>query len=224
MAKNLGQILAETRLIIAQKEAANSTYSDTELINWVNDAYRQIFVALRYLPTVTDYDVSGATVTLNSSSITIEHAKIKNPDNSNKYQMLEIISLAELLRRDPDYENADSDVPSCLVRPDPGSSVTQCMLYPPPKASVIAVDDALRVYGLKMPTPLAETTDTPNITENLQDVIPHWVAYRCFMGLNDEPRSTQQLTIFRSILKAQKGVSQQFSQGLSKWEWEDTLS
>ena len=220
MAKNLGQIITDARQIINQTDSANSQFSDGQIRIWVNDAYRKIVIALRHLPiTDNDYTVSSQTISLNSNTITVDQAKLKNPDNSNKYESLEIINLDQLLQMDPDYENATTNFPKYLCRVD----VTSVVLYPPPKSSVTALTTPLRTYGLELPSELTSSTDTPNLPENLHDILSHWAAHRCFTVLNDEPRSTQQLTLFRGALKDHREVSTEFSRHLKRFRWEESL-
>ena len=220
MAKNLGQIITETRQIISQPDAANSQFTDGQLKIWINDGYRQIQVALRRLPiTKNDYTVSSSEVTVDSPTISIEHAKIKNPDNSDQYKTLKIINLDELLQMDEDYENATTAVPDYLVR----TGLLTVTLYPPPKSSVTALTTPLRTYGLELQTDLSASTDTPGLPENLHDILPNWAAFRCFEFLNNEPRLTQQITIFRGSLKNQLGISAGFSKSLNRWRFEESL-
>jgi hypothetical protein len=216
VAKTISQIISDARQIIAQPVEANSNFTDVQLTAWANDAYRKIVIALRVLPvTQNDYTITAQEVTINSATLTIDQALIYNPD-SGKYESLAIKTLDELIQTDPDYENADTNVPQWMIR----KSVTSVLLYPPPKASVIAQTTPLRTFGLELPAELSVSNTTPRIPENLHDIICNYIAFRCFQFLNDEPRATQQLTIFRGSLKDQKGVSGEFSRQAKRWRFE----
>lgn len=220
MAKTLSQMLADWRQLIAQPDAANSNFSDAQGTIWANDAYRRVVTKLRNLPIkIRDYTVSAQSVTLNSGTVTIDVAKIKNPDNSDKYKEIEIITLEDLVKRDPDWESTTSAVPSHLVR----MGTFLAHLWPPPKASVIALTTPLRTYGLELPTELSGASDTPDVPGNLHDIFPHWMAGRSFQFLGKDEQAGQQFAFFNGQLRDQLSISREFSRGLKRWRWEDAL-
>lgn len=217
MAKTLTQLLADTRQLINQPDSSNSQFTDAQLTIWLNDAYRQIVIALEVLPqTPNEYAVTGAEVTVDTPTMTINQAKLKNPDASGKYSLLRIINLDWLNETNPDYENKATGMPTHLVRV--GRNTVR--LYPPPKTSVTAQTTPLKTYGLELPTEISAAGDTPDLLpENLHQILPHWPAYRCFLTLGDTASATQQLTLFRGQLKDNKSISTKFSRQLTKWRW-----
>lgn len=215
MAKTLAQIVADVRQHIGQPTESNSNYTDDQLTIWINDAYRQIVVKIRHLPITTrNYTVSAQAVTLNSATITVDIAKLLNPD-SGDYEQLNIISLEQLIAMDPDFESTTAEIPRYLVR----TGVFTASLYPQPKASVIAQTTPLRTYGLELPTELSADGDTPDLPGNLHDIISHWPAFRAFSALENQVKATEQITLFNSGLKAHKGISTEFSRNLKNWRW-----
>lgn len=220
MAKTLAQMLTEWRQIIAQPDAANSNFTDAQGTIWANDAYRRIVTRLRNLPVKTrNYTVSSQDLTLNSGTVTVDVAKIKNPDNDDDYKELEIISLEELVKIDPDWESATSAVPDKLIR----TGTFTAVLYPPPKSSVIALSTPLRTYGLELPTELSGTEDTPDVPGNIHDIFCHWMAGRAFQFLQKDDQAAQQFSMFQGLLKDQLNVSREFSRSLKRWRWEDAI-
>ena len=219
MAKTLTNLIADVRQHIAQPDASNSNFTDAQLTIWLNDAYRKVVTKLRHLPTKTrDYSVSAQQIDLNSATITVDHAKLMNPDSGNEYQLLKVISLEELLLMDADFENADADFPQYLVR----NGTFTALLYPPPKASVIALTTPLRTHGLEMPTELSSGSDTPDVPENMQDFLANWAAYRCFSALENGAKATEHITLFNSGVKDQKGLATEFSMTKKRWVWTES--
>lgn len=217
MAKTLAQLVADARQLINQPESTNSQFTDAQITTWLNDAYEQLVVALEVLPqTPNEYAVTGAEVTLDTPTILVNIAKLKNPDASSQYSVLKVINLDQLNEIDPDYENADTGMPTHMVRV--GRNTVR--LYPPPKTSVTAQTTPLKTYGLELPTAMSADGDTPSLLpENLHRILAHWPAYRCFLTLGDTASATQQLTLFRGQVKDNKGISTKFSRQLTKWKW-----
>ena len=217
MAKTLSELITESRKIIGQTDSSNSQISDSQLTTWLNDAYESTLITLRHIPKKSaDLAVTAQAVTLDDGTLTIDSARLKNPDNSEKYADLEVISLDELMALDPDWENATATFPTHLVR----TGVLTASLYPPPKASVIALTTPLRLYGLEAPDAMSASSDTPSLLPaHLHRILPHWAAFRSFSALNDEPRATQQLTLFRGQVKDNKAIATEFSRKLGRWKW-----
>lgn len=198
MAKTLSQLLTDTRRFIGETDSTNTHFSDTVLTDWLNEAYRKFVTVRRHLPvTSEDYAVTGAAVSLASTTAKVDYAKIKNPDNGGKYTPLTIITFDELMERDPDYEDAATGLPRFLVP----LSYTSARLYPPPSDSVIAQATPLRTHGLEVPSDLSDDNDTPSLRDVDQDALPFWPAYRAYSELNDAAKSTEFLTLWRSALK-----------------------
>ena len=219
MAKTIAQIVTDTRQIIGQTVAANSAFSDDQLTVWINDGYQRALTELRHLPSGhNDYTVAAQAVTLLASTITVDNAKLLNPDTGD-YDMLKPLSLDELVEEDPNYESATADMPQYFVRSDRATM----LLYPPPKASVIAQTTPLRTYGKNIPDDMSADGDTPGLPPNLHPILSHWAAFRAFSALGDEPRATQQLTLFRGSLRDQKAISTEFSRRLKKFRWTTRL-
>lgn len=219
MAKSLTEIIADVRQHIAQSDSSNSQFTDAQLTLWINDAYRKIVVELRHLPIAArDYTVSAQSVTLNSLMVTVDTAKILNPSNGD-YDLLKQIPLDELVEMDPNYESADSGVPTHFVR----TGAFTAALYPPPSAAVIAQTTPLRLYGLEVPSDLASGSDTPSLPAHLHDVIGHWPAFRAFSQMENQVKAAEHIGIFNAALKAGKGVTTQFSRRLKGWRWESRL-
>ncbi len=198
MAKTLANLLTEWRDLIAQPDSANSNFTDAQGTRWLNDAYRRIYMRLSKQDALigkTDYSsVSGGEFTLNSNQVNIHSVKMK-VQPLNKFRELDVITLHELMLREPDWENMTTDIPKYLVR----LGLRTMMLYPLPNAANLT--QTIRVYGVSLPTELSVAADTPSIPEALQDILPHWAAFRSFRTLGMDDKATQEITIFRGALK-----------------------
>lgn len=202
---NLGEMRTEARNIFGETDASNSAISDATLNSWANEAYRFICTKLETIPITERTYTIASEITLNSSTQTIDIAKILTQP-SDKWEELEIIDLDELAILDPDWENEAVDQPKYLVR----KATFTALLYPPPDTDHNGVADGIKTYGLEFKT-LSADTDTPDLPLNMHDVFPHFMAYRAFSRLQDAQRSAIEITMVNSLLKSQKHMSTKFS-------------
>lgn len=224
MAKTKAQLIADWRQHIGQPDSSNSTVSDAQGLIWLNDAYRILCQKLRHLPRKErDYSISSYSaasgVSINAETITIDEVLLKNPDSLNsdgsaKYEALQVISFAELIAMDPDYQAVTADMPKYAVRK---SSFTM-LLYPTPDSAVKAQTTPLRTYGLENPTELSSDSDTPDIPGNLHDLIPHWMAYRTYAQQENQVKVAEHLTIWNGGVKANLQLATEFSRQTKHWK------
>lgn len=219
MAKTLEDLISDTRRYIGMTDTTNTGgVTNTILTGYLNEAYREAVSALRHLPITTqDYAViSSGVVALDAATVTVDYAKLKNPDNSDKYALLEVIKFDELMEKYPDWENLDASFPVYLVQ----TGFTTAQLIPPPKASVVALTTPLRTTGLEVPADLSDDADTPDLPASIQDALPHWPAYRVFSEQENVIKATEHLTLWRSRLKAGKGLATEFNKKLRGFRWQ----
>lgn len=220
MSKTLAQLITDTRRHIAMTDTSNTgNITNVIITGWLNEAYREAIDRLRHLPmTSRDYSVAtGGAVTLNAATTTIDHARIKNPDDSdNGYIPLEVIKYDQLMEIDPDWENSTTGIPAYLVQ----RGFTAGQLYPLPKASLVALTTPLRTSGLEVPSDLSADSDVPDLPASIQDALPHWPAYRAFSEQENQIKATEHLTLWRSRLKDAKGLALEFNKKLKGFRWE----
>lgn len=215
----LSTMRSEARQILGQTDVGSSNITEAMLTNWANLAYSYIIGKTRDIPinerSYTTPSGASPTVTLNSNTITVDRAKIYvRPDNF--WQELEIVDIADLMRRDPDWENADVGVPELFVR----MGTFSARLYPPPNTSIESQATSLKTYGLANPTALAADADVPDLPILLQNLFPHYMAARGFAFLADEERSGLHFRYFYGNVKDVLQVSQKFSDQRVKWKFE----
>jgi hypothetical protein len=207
---DLTTMIAEARLIIGQPDANNSNVTDAYLTAWANQGYDFIIAETRDIPiTERSYTTpagSSPTITLNANTITVDRAKIYvRPEN--KWQELEVIGLEDLISMDPDWEDADVNVPRFLVR----MGTFSARLYPPPNTSIESQATSLKTYGLEKPTSLAAGSDVPDLPVIMHNLFPHYMAYRAFSFMENGERATSELRLFRALLKDLRQLAQKFS-------------
>lgn len=214
MSRTLSEIRGEARLMIGQPDSDNSQFTNTQLNAWVNEAYRLTVVDLGVVPISESSYTLQTTITLDTDTISVDIAKIYIRP-TNEWRELEIIALDDLLRLDPDWENAETGEPRYFVRMNQGTA----RLYPPPNAANASQASSIKTYGLELPTALSSDSDTTATPHNLDDILAHYVAYRCFQRLGDMDRAVSELTLFRGQLKAYRNISTQFSRKRRKWRF-----
>src|SRR3990167_3254801 len=215
----LSTMRSDARQILGQTDVASSNITEAMLTTWANLAYGYIIGKTRDIP-ITERSYStpaGATptVTLNANTVTVDRAKIYvRPDNF--WQELEVIDIADLMRIDADWENADVGVPEKLVR----MGTFSARLYPPPNTSIESQATSLKTYGLEHPTSLAADADVPDLPVLLQNLFPHYMAARGFAFLGDEDRSGLHFRFFYGAVKDVLQTVQKISDQRVKWKFE----
>jgi hypothetical protein len=212
---DLSTMRTEARYIIGQTDTSNSDFTQAQLTSWANEFYRWACVRLESLPITERSYTTGTTITLNASTVRVNHAKMKiQPEN--KWVELEIKDIADLIRRDADWENADTGKPDWLVK----TGTFTMRLYPPPDTANDAQASGLKTIGLELPTALSADGDLPDLPANIHDLFPHYIAYKAFTRLNDVARAGEQLLLVNTGLKAQRNVT--VNSGTKGFEWHDS--
>lgn len=217
MAKSLAQIIADARQIIAEPEFDNSHFTDAQLTIWANDAYRDIWRAISSgsrggVVTKQDYTVSAQTVSLETTLMRLDSCRFKKQPQ-DEFSEIEILTPEEMNELYPDWENDDTGIPERAVR----TGTFTLMLHPSPNAANLA--QTMRTYGIYLPTALSANTDTPDLPEPCHDLIPHWIAYRCFAFLEQSERMVAELTLYRGSLRDLKGMATNFTTKAKRWRF-----
>lgn len=210
----LSVMRSEARLIFGQPDIANSNFSESQLNTWANEFYRYACVALGSIPITERTYTTAATITLNSNTISIDKAKLLSMPSS-KWVELEIIDLSDLYAMDPDWENTATGIPSHLVR----TGTFSVRLYPAPNAANTQAA-GLKTHGLEIPSSLSADADIPDLPLHIQDIFPHWIAYRAFSRLEKDERAKSEFILVQGIMKQQKQAAIQFSAGRG-WKWQE---
>jgi hypothetical protein len=199
---DLSTMRTEARYIIGQTDTSNSDFTQAQLTAWANEFYRMVCVRLESLPITERSYTTGDTISLNANTIKVNQVKFK-AQPSNKWIELEVHDIADLVHRDPDWENATDGVPDWFVF----TGTFTARLYPPLDSSNDAQASGLKTYGLELPTALSADGDLPDLPYNIHDLFPHYMAYKAFTRLGDVARAGEQLLLVNTGLKAQRNVT-----------------
>lgn len=201
---NREELRTEARTIFGETDSSNSSISDSTLNAWINEAYRYVVTRLETIPIKERKYTTASEVTLNSSTLTVDRAKLLA--SSGDYVELDVIDIDELMAIDPDWENTATAQPTHLVRKDAFTVI----MYPYPNAAHDAIAEGLITYGMEFAT-LDSDAASPNLPLNMHDILPHYVAYRAFARLQDPNRSGAELMLVNGLLKSQKHITTKFS-------------
>jgi hypothetical protein len=201
----LSNIITECRSAISELDANNSHFTDAELTVWINEAIRFIITRLEELPVAFD-EITSATgdIDLSTKTLLVNEAYILNPDNS-KYEPLKIIDFSGLKYISPTWLSDGTDVPAYLAR----KGTFHVYLYPQPKTTYIGQN--IKLAGVDFPVDLSSSTDVPDLPQNVQDWIPHYVAYKAFPRLHEPQKSVDSLILLQGLIKSSKSISTKFS-------------
>lgn len=209
----LAELITEARSIINQTDPDNSQITDAQLTIWANESYRNIVSGMESLPETT-YSLTSALgdITLSTDILTLLRCyMLKQPDN--EYGPLTIIGPDMLESIDGGWLSADVDVPRYFVR----KSTFTGYLYPQPNTANIG--QAIKLTCLAFPTSLSASSDTPDLPKNLQDIMPHYMAYRSCQQMGQDEKATNELILVRSQLKANRQISTKFSGSNNQVMW-----
>jgi len=202
MAKTLLDLIAEARSIIGQTEENNSSITNAQMKVWANEAYRKILVKMKSIPKqINELTAATGDIPVNTNTLSIDEAYILNP-TTNDYDYLEIVDLNFLKFISNSWLTDDVGVPRYFVRKDTFSYY----LYPQPNTDYVG--KTIKTIGLQFPADMSLDTDTPSkLPLNLQELIPHYMAYRAFLQINREQDGANELITFRSALKSALSIS-----------------
>lgn len=203
---DLDAMLAEWRQLIGQPDSSDSHFTNAQGILWANEFYRYACSRLRSVPITERSYTLAQTITLNAAVLAVDLVKFSN-QATGKWEELEVIDLDDLMRLDPDWENSAAGVPTHLVRVGSFSA----RIYPTLNAAHLSLASGLKTFALENPTALSAGSDVPDLQQNIQDLFPHWMAYKAFRRLGESERATEELVMARAGVKEQAALVRQFS-------------
>jgi len=216
--KTLTELTVESRSLFNETDSANSHITDAQLYIWANEAYRYILTKTKDIPK-KENDLTAATgdITVGAHTLTIDEAYIVDPVTS-KYFQLGVIDLSYLQYINQGWLSETAGDPKYLVRKDTFS----VYLFPQPKTAFVGQN--IRTYGMEFPANMTAGTDSPDkIPLNLQDAIPHYVAYRAFAQTSMHDKAGIELELFRSMVKGQIEISTVGSNSGQVWRVTDSM-
>lgn len=209
----LSELITEARSLINQTDSNNSQITNTQLTTWANEGYRAIVARIGELPE-TEYELTSATgdMSTNTDILTMLRAYMYRP-SSGEYEKLTIIGVDKLENIDEGWLSADTNIPIYLVR----KSTHTVYLYPQPDSD--NTSQTIKLFAIAFPTSLSADEDVPDLPKNLQDLIPHYMAWRSLKQMGQEDKANTEIIFFNLQLKAQRQISTKFSGQQNRFQW-----
>ena len=186
-------ITAEARQIFQQTVEANSAITDSQILQWINEATLTLCSYFNTLPKTALAGVTAAaTLTLDDNLLKLDHASIYD---GVTYYPLETTDFVNFSRTNPMWENTPTGKPALLIR----MTDLTWKMYPAPDATWTG--KAVSIYGSVLPADLTLTTEAPPVSLAMHPAYPHYCAWKAWMVLNDPVKASQEYAIFDSIRK-----------------------
>ena len=210
--KDLDELIADARQIIAQPVESGSNFTDPQITIWLNDAYRLIALGLEIFPAEEAVYTTATELTLDDRTINANNIRFRvQPEN--EFREMRLITYDELVDLNPDFENEDVGQPTFVIR----VSTRKLRFHPPLDAANDGKAGGVKIYELRMPVDLVAGVDVPDVPSAMHQLMPSYAAHKCFEFLERQDDSITQLTLFRSGLKAMKGVNRRTSRNAKRW-------
>lgn len=202
MAKTLSELITEARSIIGQTDEDNSVIQNSQLKIWANEAYRKVLVKMKSIPKkINSLTAATGDISVDTNTLSLDEAYILNPDTGD-YDWLEVVDLSFLKYVSESWLTDDVGVPKYFARKD----TFAYYLYPQPNSDYVG--QTIQTIGLQFPTDMSGDNDTPSkLPLNLQELLPHYMAYRAFIQMGRTQEATNELITFRGSLKASLTIS-----------------
>jgi hypothetical protein len=220
MAKTLTQLIVESREIIGQTDENQSNITNTQITRWLNEGYLRAVAKLKRSGTpntISTYNVTGATVTLNTTTLAVKRARFYD-SVAGKWEHLDIRDREWFLDNYPDYENDTSGKPVILVHEAGHNDVR---LHPSPSAAYQA-SSVLKVDSVDSPTEMSAGSDTPDLPDSLHMALPHFAAYRGYDFIADKDNANREFAIFTADIKDKAALIAKLGIQNSRWRFTET--
>jgi hypothetical protein len=216
--KTIAELTTEARSLINEPDSTNSHITDSQFYIWGNEAYRYILTKTKDIPK-KENTLTTATgdIATSANTLTIDEAYMYNPV-SGKYVPLQVIDLSYLQFINPSWLSEDAGEPKYFVRKD----TFNVYLFPQPDTAFLAQN--IKTYGMEFPATMSSASDGPDkLPLNLQDSMPHYMAYRAFSQLSMHDKAGMELELFRSMVKGQIDISTVGSNSAQIWRVTDSM-
>ena len=203
-------IIADVRSQIQETDPNNSHFTDPQLLTWGNDCTLQLISLIGTYPKVSVSGITAAkTITFDENLLCIDYAAILTP--TGKHSILTPWDFANFAKLHPNWEDQDANRPSEIIRMD---SVTW-MLYPEPDADYLG--KALSIYGKKLPAVATTYTEEPPVSIALHSCYAPFIAWKCFLGLNNDVKAAQAFNMYDGLRKLNLRTATNTTGSLLNW-------
>lgn len=205
---DLSSLRTATRRFIDETDSTNSSYSDSELNDYLNQAARKVASMLEWpIAIYTATSVSEqAEYTLPTGFLSIIQVHFDG-------RQIEVADRADLEGRYPDWQNASSGQPVVGYRAD--NSVLG--LYQKPSSTYAG--KTIEAHCIKLPADLSADADVPDLQQILQDIMPIRAAAFCQVRAGNLQAATYLEQLFDKEVLAAKSKVNKFAEDLLGFRW-----
>jgi hypothetical protein len=139
--------------------------------------------------------VAADTITLATNLLRIDFASISDGATPPVYTPLETIDFVNFSRIYADWQNRADNKPTHLVR----MTDLRWMLQPYPSASWTG--KSLTIIGSVLPSPMTDSTQSPEISITLHPAFIHFGAWKFFLLLNNPERAAASYAAYDALRK-----------------------
>lgn len=205
---DLSSLRTATRRFIDETDSTNSSYSDSELNDYLNQAARKIAsmlewpIAIYTTPSVSEQ----AEYTMPTGNLTVIQVHFDG-------RQLEVCDRADLEGRYPAWQNASSGQPLIAYRADNN------VLGFYPKPSTTYSGKTIGAHCIKLPDTLAADADVPDLQQILQDIMPIRAAAFCQVRAGNLTAATYLEQLFDKEIGAAKSKVNKFAEDMLGFRW-----
>jgi hypothetical protein len=173
------ELMDTVRLILSDElgVSADQLWTDTELLEYANDAQKEASIRARLLVDSATAAIANVTMiagtaiyTLDTRVIDIIRAKVVGTTNPALYQTTKTV----LDLTDDDWEST-SGIPRSYIFEEISAHLKKLQLYPNP-----AAPGTLNLTVVRLPLADMAVGDEPEIQEHLHSDLKFWMVYRAF--------------------------------------------
>jgi hypothetical protein len=196
------------RILIDERDAANSHFTDLELYGFANQAIRYLGADMEwpFQTAQTTSVVDQAVYTLPEDFIALADFFFDNED-------IPIIERADLSAFDKNWQIATSGRPRYAYKSDNA----KIGLWPKP--STENAGKVIQIQYIKLPADLSTDGQVPDLHTAFQDCIPFYVAFLCEHAMGNSKRAELNLGLYDSHKKTLRSKLQRFSDDTLAFRW-----
>lgn len=205
---SVADLRLSTRRLINELDAANSHFTDSEILDYLNQA-------VTFLGTQMEWpeQVDQATAVAGQSLYQLPSDFIELTDvyfNNNKLIILERADLGQI---SPVWQSDPNGRPTIAYR----FNRNTIGLYPTPDSNQTGY--TLQIQYIHIPAILTQDTDIPELHSAIQMCLPFYAAFLCESRMGNDKKSEIDLTNFERHRKALISKVQKYSDDLLRFRW-----
>jgi len=185
------------RIQINETNPADSHFTDSELLTFINDCTIDIISKISAYPKVNYTVAVTDTLTLDSDVVVVDKIYLLH---GGKYEQLQTVDFDTFTNSNSSWLNEPSGKPSTAIRMD----AFTWKLFPTPSAEYLT--DTVLIYARSIPAALTSANEELPFVKTIHTAYEHYIASKCWPKLNDVPKSQAEYAMYSNILKVQTPV------------------